>query len=207
MLNFRDNLCYPLKFDPDGRHMFGGPATHRGTTPADSDVPVHLLLNLDLTDPAIPFTSPQLQRLPLYYPLKYGGGGPSMQYAIESDEEIRILYLSDPPDNPEWTCVKVDAFPELPLKAEAPLPNDDALDWFTITLAGKPTLDHGCEPCQNPDCQFFEKVPEVDLLASVPPLEIPGHDEIWYEFSGAYMLFYFWYCRGCQTVITGNRAT
>lgn len=68
--------------------MLGGDPIHRGVLPTGSSTAVHRLLTIDLTDDAIPFDSNVLTQLPLYYSLKYRSGGPSMQYAVESNEEI-----------------------------------------------------------------------------------------------------------------------
>ena len=131
-----------------------------------------------------------------------------MQYAVESNEEIRILHMSDPePDSPDEAYVKVDAFPEIRYAAQPPISDGDAIDWFTLTLGGTETLDHKPDQCKNVDCKNFNAEPDVSLIASVPPKPIPTHPEIWWEFEGAYMLFYFWLCRGCNTIIASNRST
>lgn len=208
MIDVRDTRLYPLIAQQDGPHVFGGSASHRGAIPSGSSVPVHRLLSLDLHDLAIPFESSVIRYLPLYYPLKYGFGGPSMQYLIVSDEEIKIIYMSDPvPDPPDEAYVQVDAFPEIRYAAQRPISEDDAIDWFTLTLGGTGTLDHQSDQCENKDCPHYRANPEVDLIASIPPIRIPGHEDIWWEFEGAYMLFYFWMCRGCKAIITSNRST
>jgi hypothetical protein len=131
-----------------------------------------------------------------------------MQYSVVSDQQIQILYLSDPnPDPPDEVYVKVDAFPEIRYAARPPIPNDKGIDWFTLTLGGTGTLNHKSDQCENKDCRNYRADPDVDLIASIPPKPIPGHKDIWWEFEGAYMLFYFWLCRGCKTILTCNRCT
>ena len=191
-----------------GLHMFGGRANHRGATPRGSSIPVHKLLSLDLRDPILPFKSEALQQLPLYYPLKYGFGGSSMQYLIISDDEIEIFYIShSEPDSDQVAYVKVESFPSVRYSLDRHIPNDDHIDWFTITIGGSCTLDHSADRCQNSRCPMYRAKPQVDLIASIPPVPIPGHKDIWWEFEGGYLLFYFWLCRGCQAIITSNRAT
>ncbi|MCC9604228.1 hypothetical protein LOC67_27050 [Stieleria sp. JC731] len=208
MIDVRDTLLYPLQESERGLHVFGGVPSHRGVTPAGSAVPVHKLLTIDLRDEAIPFRSDSIDCLPLYYPLKYGFGGPSMQYSMVSNDEIHILHISDAePDPPDEAYVRVDAFPEIRFSAQSAIENDDDIDWFTLTLGGTGTLGHRSDPCENASCPNYHKAPDVDLIASIPPKPIPGHEDIWWEFEGGYILFYFWLCRGCKTVIASNRST
>lgn len=198
--------CFPLEKKKGGPHCTGGAAKHKGVLPRGSKVPVHRLLSLDLSDPDCPIRADGLKMLPLYYPLKYGFGGPSMQYEIISDDEIRIIHLSDPePDEDPY--VKVASFPEVRYAILPPVPSDDDLDWFTITLGGAFTLDHFSDCCLNPECSNYGSNEACELLASVPPAPIEGHEDIWWEFEGAYMLFYFCVCHGCGGIITFNWAT
>jgi hypothetical protein len=208
MIEVRDNHCYPMIAQVNGQHVFGGPVSHRGAIPAGTSVPLHKLLVVDLNDRKVPFSSSTLHFLPLYYPLKFGFGGPSMQYAVVSDQEIRILYMSAPePDPADLAYVKVDAFPEVRYAVQPAIPKDKPLDWFTLTLGGTGTLDHKSDQCQNTDCPKYHSEPDADLIASIPPIPIPGHEDIWWDFEGAYMLFYFWLCRGCKTIMASNRST
>ena len=207
MIEIAKSKCFPLSIDKNGKHIFGGLQKHNGVLPDDSNVPVHLLLTIDLSDTNIPVNSTNLKFLPLYYPLKYGLGGPSMQYEVVSDTEINIIYLSDPkPDDPDSAYVKVDAFPEINYMAQSPVDEND-LDWFTITIGGNATLDHESDRCENPNCPNYHTNTNTELIAAIPPIPIAGHDEIWWDFDGAYMIFYFWLCRGCNTIITCNRCT
>jgi len=203
-----DKMLYPMSIDPNGKHVFGGKATHKGSTPSNTNVPLHKLLSIDLSDSKIPFSVEGLKKLPLYYPLKYGIGGPSIQYSVLSENEIDIIYMSDPqPDPEDEAYVQVESFPEVRLKTDSPVINDDDLSWFTISLGGSETLDHQADYCENPNCANYHKEPDVELIACVPPFPIPGKEDLWYEFEGAYLLFYFWYCNGCSTIIASNRCT
>jgi hypothetical protein len=209
MIEIRDSRCHPLAQKRFGRHVFGGRAFHRGSIPQGSTVPLHLLLTLDLSDPKCPFGgSGRLTKLPFYYPLKYGTGGSSVQYEVLSDEEIRIVYI-DPPeaDSDDVAYVKVPEFPELEYGILPPIGKDDPVDWFTITLRGTFTLDHSSNNCQNPGCRYFRREAEVHILAAIPPVKIDEMEELWWEFQGAYVLFYFCLCRGCNTIIAFNRCT
>src|SRR5688500_17368587 len=101
MIERKNTREYPLKRDSSGRHVFGGQPYHKGITPNGSDVPTHRIFVIDLTDPELPFSSPDLKALPLYYPLKYGIGGPGMQYRIVSESEIEIIHMTDSEPDPE----------------------------------------------------------------------------------------------------------
>jgi hypothetical protein len=208
VIEIQDSRLYPLLPHDQGPHVFGGPATHAGSTPSGLSVPLHKLLTLDLHDPAVPFRSSKIRFLPLYYPLKYGYGGSSIQYSIISDKEIRILHMSDSePNSEDEASVRVDAFPEIRYAAQAAISNDDSIDWFTMTLGGTGTLDHQSDQCENKECRNYHTDPDMHLIASIPPKPIPGHQDIWWDFDGAYMLFYFWLCRGCKTICASNRGT
>lgn len=102
-----------LVLNERGIHRFGGPPGHRGAVPPNSDVALHHFLSIDLLDSNCPFKSEMPVRfLPLYYPLKYGFGGPEVQYGIVSDTEIKILYLfPELPDKEEEQYVKVSELP------------------------------------------------------------------------------------------------
>jgi hypothetical protein len=97
-----------------GRHRFGGPPLHKGVIPKGTDVPLQLVLSLDLTDPSCPITNKfGIKTLPLYYPFKYGIGGSEIQYAVRSDSEIEVLYLSpSEPDSTDRQYLQVDHLPE-----------------------------------------------------------------------------------------------
>jgi hypothetical protein len=197
----------PLERDPNGRHIFGGPPFHRGITPKGSSVATHRILVVDLTDPDIPFASPNLKSLPLYYPLKYGMGGGSMQYRVVDESEIEIIAMGDEePDPDEMAYVQVTEFPDVRFRVLPPITPGSGLPFDVATFGG--TVEYGTdEPCMNPKCPHHGSASNCDLLATIPPIEIEGHDDIWWEFQGACMFFHFWYCRGCDTIIAANRCT
>lgn len=208
MIRVLSKQMFTMIPDRSGNHIFGGPPCHHGATPKNTSVPLHMLLSLDLTDSRLPFRSDTLKFLPLYYPLKYGSGGSSVQYRIVSDERIEIIYLSDPePDPEERAYVKIESFPEVPYSIGKAIPNDDSIDWFTTTIGGTCTLDHESDWCLNPQCPYYNTESKTDLIASIPPAPIDGHDDVWWDFQGSYMLFYFWLCRGCNGIIASNRCT
>jgi hypothetical protein len=207
MIERRDNSEHPLERDSAGRHVFGGSPYHKGITPKGSNVPTHRIFTIDLTDPALPFQSPELKTLPLYYPLKYGFGGPGMQYRVVSESEIEIIYMTDPEPDPDGEAyVKVAEFPEIRFRLLPALSKSDSLTFGIATLGGR--LDSAQdEPCMNQSCSSFKLADRCELLATIPPIPIEGRQDIWWEFEGAYMFFHFWYCRGCHTIITNNRCT
>ncbi len=96
------------------KHVFGGAPRHKGATPEGHEAPMHLLLDLDLSDQLVPIEgTSDLNRLPIYYPLVYGGGGGEVQYRVDSDSEITILssFIDEEPDEyPETSFPK--GFPE-----------------------------------------------------------------------------------------------
>src|SRR6516162_9474248 len=102
-VKLKDYRPYKLAFSRMGSHRFGGPVTHRGACPRRAKVPLHRLLSLDLRDKSCPIeTTNPIRYLPLYFPLKYGQGGPELQYTVISDSKIKIIHLSDPkPDADE----------------------------------------------------------------------------------------------------------
>lgn len=222
-----------LRVGPTGPHRFGGQPAHRGVTPAQTETPLHLLLLLDLSDANCPIESDgSVQYLPLYYPLKYGFGGASVQYAVLSDDEIGIVYLSDElPDAEDHQYVRVS---ELPASAAEiiPLCYEEARilafdsGYFQPNAADRAILEElsrehpliliggddrlpvnaGDVICRNPACEFFNGRVWVDVLASIPPVPINGASEFWYEYEGAFVDFYFCLCRYCRTIIAFNVA-
>jgi hypothetical protein len=208
---------------------------YRGITPPHADTPLHLLLLLDLADADCPVKSDGSTRyLPLFYPLKYGGGGPEVQYAVLSDTEVRILYLSDEaPDAEDHQYVRVAQLPScpaeiLPLRYEEAriLAFGDADPYFQPDKADLAILEElerehpliliggdrrlpvnaGGVVCRNPDCEFYSRHLLVDIIASIPPVPVNGADDFWYEYRGGHVDFYFCLCRYCHTIIAFNVA-
>ena len=110
----KDYRSYRLVLADTGPHRFGGPPMHIGVIPAGTETPLHLILCIDLADANCPVkTESPIRYLPLYYPLKYGQGGPEVQYAVLSDTEIQILRMSDDtPDDESRAYVRVSQLPE-----------------------------------------------------------------------------------------------
>jgi hypothetical protein len=229
----RDGRPYRLALGPSGPHRFGGKPVHRGVTPSGTQVPLHLLLLLDVSDPACPFTcDASVKYLPLYYPLKYGLGGPAVQYSVVSGSQIEILYMSDPiPDAPEEQYVQVSELPSSPARIiplcyeEARIisfsggyfrPNDDdgrileelARDHPLVQVGGYRRLpvNAGDVICHNPQCELFSQRVWVTVIASIPPVPVNGSDAFWHEYQGGDVEFYFCLCHDCATVIAFNVA-
>jgi hypothetical protein len=230
----RDDRPCRLRLGADGRHRFGGPPAHRGVTPASTATPLHLILLLDLDDSNCPIKSDgTIRYLPLYQPLKYGYGGPQIQYAVISDNEIKILYISDEfPDAKESQYVRVPELPTslaqiVPLRYEEARilefaggyfqPNDDdsailkelERDHALILIGGhrRPPVNAGDVICRNPKCQFLGRRVWVDQIASIPPVPVNGVTDFWFEYNSADVEFYFWLCRYCGTIISFNVAS
>lgn len=224
-----------LALNEYGMHRFGGPPGHRGAVPPNTNVSLHHFLSIDLLDPNCPFESDKPVRfLPLYYPLKYGFGGPEVQYGVVSGTEIRILYLSpDLPDKEEEQYVKVSELPEsqadiIPLAYEearvlvfTPSVYDlnredrailDRLDYNNFTsIGGRPWRHrHPNRPampiCRNPECKWFNRGALTSSISIMPTIPVNGSDEFWYEYQGG-PDFHFDLCWGCGTVIAFNVAS
>jgi hypothetical protein len=230
----KDGRPCRLRLGLEGPHRFGGPPAHRGVTPANTDTPLHLMLLLDLADGSCPIKSDGTVRyLPLYQPLKYGYGGPRIQYAVLSDDEIKILYMSDEfPDTKERQYVRVPELPSspaeiLPLRYEEarmldfvggyfqPNSDDRAIlnqlerEHPVILIGGqrRPPENAGDLICRNPDCKFFDRRVWVDQIASIPPVPVNGAKDFWFEYDSADVTFYFWLCWYCGTIISFNVAS
>ena len=217
-----------------GTHRFGGPPGHRGTVPPKTNVSLHHFLSIDLSDPNCPFDANGTARfLPLYYPLKYGYGGPEVQYGAVSDSEIKILHMSHwLPDKEDEQYVKISELPEsqadvVPLKYEEARilafagglyqsnAEDsvilDRLDYNNFTsIGGRPWRKrHPNRPvmptCRNPECKWFNKGARTDSIAIIPTIPVNGSNEFWYEYKGG-ADFHFDLCTGCGTVIAFNVA-
>jgi hypothetical protein len=225
---------FRLVLDDVGPHRFGGAPFHSGVIPKNCDVPLHLVLTLDLHDPLCPFECDPLVRfLPLYYPFKYGFGGPEVQYAVLSDTEIELLYMNDKePDAPEQQYVQVSEFPSsraslVPLEYEearirAFVGNgyfqsntDDRtilerLDYNNLVdVGGHHRILQGDKDivCKNPSCKFFNRRVWHDRIAMIPcGLPVRGESDFWYEYDGGADILFF-LCRYCGTVIAFNKAS
>jgi hypothetical protein len=230
----KDGRPCRLQLRPSGPHRFGGPVAHRGVTPARTDAPLHLLALLDLADENCPIRSDGTTRyLPLYYPLKYGFGGSSVQYAVVSDAQIEILHLSDDlPDADDDQYVRV---AELPASAAEILPlryeearaiefaggyfQPNAEDWAILNelereqpliLVGghrRLPVNAGDIICQNRACQFFDRRVWVDVIAAIPPVPINSRQDFWHEYEGGDVKFYFVLCQYRRTIIAFNVAS
>jgi hypothetical protein len=222
-----------LRLASAGPHRFGGPPAHRGVTPRGTRTALHLLLLLDVADPSCPVQSERVVRyLPLYYPLKFGVGGATVQYAVTSDDEVEILHLSDvAPDPVDEQYVRVPELPSspaqiVPLRYEEarilsfaggyfqPNAEDRALldelnrEHDLILLGGRRQLpvNAGDVICRNRGCEFFGRRVWLDVIASLPPVPVRGSDAFWHEYQGCHVEFYFGLCRYCRTVIAFNVA-
>lgn len=218
----------------EGMHAFGGKCEFSGIVPKDCDVPIQQLLLIDLRDPDVPFAADSpINYLPILYPFKYGCGGPEIQYAVISDTEIEILYLSDPtPDEPEWQYIQVAELPKQPLAIEALTyeearcltfmredgyfqPNTSDLKILkrlglnsVITFGGRRNYIENAPKicCRNPTCQQHGEPTYFKLIATVPPIAVNGQDDFWYEFQGGGVDFCFGICHYCGTIIGFNVA-
>jgi hypothetical protein len=225
---------FRLELASKGPHRFGGPPAHDGVLPRRSRVPLHLLLLLDLRDADCPFKAgdEKVRYLPLYFPLRYGQGGPTIQYAVRSDQQIEILALSDAsPDPDDEQYVRVPELPQsaaqlIPLEYEEARvvnfastyfrPNRDDLAILErlhrkhplILIGGGRRLPQnaGDVICENPECEYYKRRVWFDFIASIPPVPVDGSDDFWHEYQGGSFAFYFGLCPYCRTVIASTVA-
>ena len=214
------------------RHAFGGPPTHQGVTPRGAAVPMHRVLTLDLADPLAPVMvgGDRLNGLPLYYPLRYGGGGGEAQYRVVGNDEIELLHLGDAePDDEEYPFM--DEFPLRPVTLEPftyeqfrallmaeqgqgfdLVPADRALigtiGYHRLVQVGgriHPMQGDLRWSCRNPACKWSGRVATLDVLARVSAT--PCQDIMIFGEHGTDVEIYFGLCRACGCVVTVNRCT
>ena len=220
----------------NGRHQFGGTAWHAGIVPKGCRVPAQLLITLDLTDPLMPIENTLgVTQLPLYYPFKYGMGGAHIQYTLQSDSKLNILYVNSEPDEKESQYLQIDEFPSARMALE-PLTYEQSrilrfcendlyfkssdedrkilkeLDSpnLLIEVGGQRNFirNAGDIICHNPRCEFFERRVYFEAVALVPALPIGGTDAFWHEYQGTgEVTFCFGFCYYCGTVIGFNVAS
>lgn len=227
------DLCQ-LKIGKRGPHQFGGTANYHGDTPAGTDTPLQLMVRLDLSDKSCPIKAEEgLRYLPLFFPLKYGMGGPELQYEVLSDNRVKILYLSDPEPDPTGSqYVQVDVLPLAnaqmrrlkyeearailvqrsymkPQQGDAEILDALHQPHSMIRIGGDLPLPANASDivCRNAGCKQFEKRVRVEVLAAIPPVPVSGDDAFWYEFQGGYVEFYFCLCPHCRTMIAFNVAS
>ncbi len=88
-------------------HSFGGAADYDGLRQFDGQPPVHLLIRLNLADPAVGLNLPGVQWLPLLCAIRYGACG--LCYQVLSDESVKILYQEE---SKAWDDFPYDDYPE-----------------------------------------------------------------------------------------------
>ena len=224
---------YRLKASGSGPHKFGGPTKHAGSTPHGTDVPLQLVLSLDLTDPNWPIEQEfGVKSLPLYYPFKYGSGGSEIQYALRSDGEIEILHLShSKPDDDDSQYLKVNELPREsfalePLTYEQAralafaltygdlyLNEEDRLTLDRIDLKNLILVENAQRTpsgpeiiCRNRNCEHYGRRVNRNIFVTVPPISVDGSDDFWYEFQGGDVHFCFGFTYCCGSIIAFNVA-
>ncbi len=215
----------------NGRHQFGGKATHKGAIPRGCKVPMHLILSLNTKDPLCPVDEIEAKELPLYYPLRYGMGGGEVQYQVCKDSSIRITYIDaqepdDPADHPypNQDCLpemrgvlRAMSYEEIRAAAYADLysdrkcsPRDKKLlahaGWTDGIRVGGELLtcrgEVGWE-CKNSKCKIFERPSVLKALAVVADSPIKGIE----IFGCSDVVIFFGLCRACGQVVAVNRCS
>ncbi len=93
-------------------HAFGGAADYDGLRRFKGQPPVHLLLRLNMADPAVGINLPKVQWLPLLCAIRYGAC--DLGYRVLSDDAVKILYQEE---RKAWDDFPYDGYPEkLPVK-------------------------------------------------------------------------------------------
>ncbi len=152
-----------LSFKPGKfTHVFGGSPRHKGAKPKGHEVPMHLLIDLDLTDLQVPIESESdLRRLPLYYPIGYGGGGGEVQYRVDSDSEITILSSFDDEEPDEYPETYFpEGFPELKVSIE-PLTYEQ---FRAIIMSEHGSNHYKNDKSQKRDHKLFEKMNSGQII-------------------------------------------
>jgi hypothetical protein len=87
-------------------HTFGGDGHYAGLA-ANGQAPVHLLLRLNLEDPAVGLTLPGIRWLPLLCAIRFGAC--NLGYRVISDTEVKILHKSEAE---AWEGFPYEGYPE-----------------------------------------------------------------------------------------------
>jgi hypothetical protein len=221
-------------FELLGRHVFGGPAVHAGSTPAGSSVPMHLLMSLDTADPLFPLAAAEGElpaHLPLYYPLRYGLGGGEVQYEVLNADTVQILSIcNETPDDEEYPFMLEFPSEKFSLKAFTYTEYRAFLIYeqgrgMKVSPADRRIVMNGVEPgtliqfggaifpiggqirwrCANRRCKWKGKETTINVFCRVSATPLPGV-QIFGEY-GTDVEIYFGLCRMCGTIITVNRCT
>lgn len=124
--------------DEQFRHVFGGPAKHKGVTPKACRLPLHLVYTFDTDDPAFPLRIPQIRFLPLYYSFPYNAG--ACGYRVKSESEIEVLYMETKKVERDFPYADYPAqFPERPVRL-APISYEQHKSLVFHLEAGKEAL-------------------------------------------------------------------
>jgi hypothetical protein len=222
-----------VTFQSEGRHIFGGPPTHGGTTPQKSRVPMHLVMTLDTRDPLVPLQTEDgimPPYLPLYYPLRYDMGGGEVQYEVVDEKNIRIISVSKLLDDEEYPFME--SFPQkwfslspftyeqyralliseqgsgMETSAEDwRIVKEEVDPWHLIQFGGAifPIQGEIRWTCQNKNCDWKGMETRVETFCRLSAT--PTDDiEIFGE-HGTDVEIYFSLCRMCGTIIAVNRCT
>lgn len=93
-------------------HSFGGSVEYRGLRRFKGQPPAHLLCRLNMADPAVGITLPNVQWLPLLCAIRYGAC--ALSYQILSNGAVKILYQKE---SKAWDDFPYDGYPkQLPVE-------------------------------------------------------------------------------------------
>lgn len=115
-------------------HTYGGTVDSHGIRIKNTRAPLHLLFELDLSDPAIDVRIPGVTRLPLLYGLHFTGEITDQRYIVHPDRSVEFFKLEG--YSPDFGLEFPDAFPESPVSLERasfnPHKAEDALSCLQV---------------------------------------------------------------------------
>jgi hypothetical protein len=225
---------HPLRVIADGKgpykHTFGGDRVVRGLPSKDGKPLVHLLYDLDLSDPVLGFLEMDCVRLPLLYPFSYDGA--DLAYRVKSEGEVELLAPLKGKPSPGWPYpnyprvfkpvpVSLDPIPYEVHKtlafayevtsdmeyAERLSPEDrkllDKLGHPFTQIGGILNLPWGAPDvqCPNAACRYHT-MGAMDYLATVREAPIPGVS-LWGEW-GISVIIVYQICSECRSIYVSN---
>lgn len=195
-------------------HRFGGPPRLRGMVPSGQEVPLHLLVTLDLADPFLrDFGQLPCRNLPLVHQLRYDRWG-CLRYRPVADDAIEIKGAAEGNVLSDWPTENYPlAFPSTPLVVH-PVPEPDPAymeehSWMgdedrvvrehqmLRIQIGAGSLSYQCQEDEPPDC-----CGPMRLICVVPNRPVP--DVCLWGPDGDFVWILFWLCDRCKTIETHN---
>lgn len=232
----RNIIAHPLRVIAGRRgshpHFFGCDREIRGLVPPGSSAPLHILYDLDLSDPALEYLSlDSSDRLLLVYPFRYNLA--DLAYRMRSSQEIEILTPFKYAAEDDWPYKNYPvSFDPVPVEVErlsydthktlafayavtSDLQFPERLvdrDRELLARLGVPftqiggvqNLPYGVPEvcCPNPKCEYHGKGRTMEVMATVRNSPVPGMT-LWGENGGGVIIIYQM-CVVCQSIYVCN---